>query len=202
MTTAKDDSTEKVGTLIEIATKLADVAKLEQPLDISSIDHAEMVRTLAKPGDIIAVELTSKDISILTIISELCKESGFIIAHIAENLSTPICAEEAYLWHMAIGMTGEAGELLDAYKKLGIYRKELDLVNVIEELGDFEFYLTGYKQGKQLLHTVFDYRLSQLYELFELTREQVIEGNIRKLAKRYHGLKYSDQAAQARADKV
>jgi NTP pyrophosphatase (non-canonical NTP hydrolase) len=178
------------------------VSELEQPLDISGIDHAEMVRTLAKPGAVIAVELTSTDISILTVISELCKKSGFILAHIAENISLPISDEEAHLWHMAIGMTGEAGELLDAYKKLGIYRKELDLVNVIEELGDFEFYLTGYKQGTMQEETEFDYRLAQLYELFSITRQEVIEGNIRKLAKRYNGLKYSDQAAQDRADKA
>lgn len=161
-----------------------------------------MVRTLAKPGAVIAVELTSTDISILTIIGELCKKSGSILAHIAENISLPISEDEAHLWHMAIGMTGEAGELLDAYKKLGIYRKELDLANVIEELGDFEFYLTGYKQGTNQEETEFDYRLAQLYELFGLTREEVIEGNIRKLAKRYNGLKYSDQAAQDRADKA
>jgi len=35
-----------------------------------------------------------------------------------------------------------------------------------------------------------------------ITREQCIEANIVKLAKRYEGMKYSDGAAQDRADKT
>lgn len=92
-------------------------------------------------------------------------------------------ASDAHLMHMAIGISGEAGELLDAIKKRVIYRKQLDLENVLEELGDIEFYLEGLRQG------------------VGITREECLAANISKLGKRYEGLKYTDQAAQLRADK-
>lgn len=50
------------------------------------------------------------------------------------------------LIHMAVGIAGEAGELLDQVKKATIYRKPLDRENVVEELGDLEFYMEGLRQ--------------------------------------------------------
>ena len=101
-----------------------------------------------------------------------------------ETILAEMTADEAHLMHMAIGISGEAGELLDAVKKQVIYRKPLDMENVIEELGDLEFYMEGVRQA------------------VGLTREQCLEANITKLGKRYEGLKYSDAAAQNRTDKV
>ena len=99
-----------------------------------------------------------------------------------------ICEEmdphKAHMLHMAMGISGEAGELLDAIKKAVIYNKPLDLENVIEELGDIEFYLEGLRQG------------------LGMNREDTLEANIKKLSVRYEGLKYSDTAAQTRADKA
>ena len=100
-----------------------------------------------------------------------------------ETILAEMTADEAHLMHMTIGISGEAGELLDAIKKQVIYRKPLDMENVIEELGDLEFYMEGVRQG------------------LGITREQCLEANIAKLGKRYEGLKYSDTAAQDRADK-
>ncbi len=99
------------------------------------------------------------------------------------KIAEEINADNAHMIHMAIGIAGEAGELLDAVKKAVIYRKPLDLDNVIEELGDLEFYMEGIRQG------------------LGLTRETCIKANIRKLEKRY-GQVYSDTAAQLRADKA
>lgn len=88
--------------------------------------------------------------------------------------------------HMAVGIAGEAGELLDAIKKVAIYQKEIDRDNVIEELGDLEFYMEGLRAS------------------LGITREQTIEANMYKLA---HGKNarysegYSNTAAQVRADK-
>lgn len=93
-------------------------------------------------------------------------------------------AGQMHLTHMAIGIAGEAGELLDAVKKSSIYQKEIDRENVIEELGDLEFYMEGLRQG------------------LNITREETIAGNIAKLSKRYEGLQYSNEAAQERADKA
>lgn len=84
---------------------------------------------------------------------------------------------------MAVGIIGEAGELIDAVKRQAIYCKPIDLANVIEELGDIEFYLEGLRSS------------------LGITREQTLESNITKLSKRYADFTYSDKAAQERADK-
>jgi NTP pyrophosphatase (non-canonical NTP hydrolase) len=89
---------------------------------------------------------------------------------------------KAHLIHMVVGVSGEAGELLDAIKKHAIYNKELDRENVIEELGDIEFYLEGIRAA------------------LNIHRNSTLKHNIKKLGKRY-GVSYSDQKAQARADK-
>jgi len=115
-----------------------------------NIKHDEMVKELAKSGEIIASEINGED---------------------------------AHILHMAVGICGEAGELIDAIKKHVIYRKDLDMENVIEELGDLEFYMEGLRQG------------------LGITRERCIEANINKLGKRYEGFKYSDKQAHDRADK-
>lgn len=86
------------------------------------------------------------------------------------------------LAHAAMGISGEAGELLDAIKKHWAYGKELDKENVMEELGDLEFYMTA------------------LRNCLGVPRSYIIAGNVTKLNKRYAG-KYSDQEAIARADK-
>ncbi len=99
-------------------------------------------------------------------------------AVIARELSP----QDAHLLHMAVGVAGEAGELLDAMKKATIYRQPLDLENIIEELGDLEFYMEGIRQSLQI------------------TRERTLLANMGKLSVRYAN-GYSDGAAQARADK-
>lgn len=45
------------------------------------------------------------------------------------------------LLHAAIGIATEGGELLDALKKTIFYGKELDSVNLKEELGDLMWYI-------------------------------------------------------------
>jgi NTP pyrophosphatase (non-canonical NTP hydrolase) len=94
-----------------------------------------------------------------------------------------LTASDCNLLHMAIGVSGEAGELLDAVKKATIYRKPIDRANVIEELGDIEFFLEGIRQE------------------LGISRDATLMGNIAKLGKRYAALSYSDAAARDRADK-
>ena len=108
-------------------------------------------------------------------VAGLCKPGATIASEL-----TP---EDCHMMHMAIGISGEAGELLDAVKNPVIYRKALDRKNVIEELGDLEFFMEGLRQGLQI------------------TREETLTANINKLGKRYAGLKYTDQSAHLRADK-
>lgn len=99
--------------------------------------------------------------------------------HIVEEL-TP---ENAHRWHMASCICGEAGELFDAIKKHVLYSKPLDRENVIEELGDIEFYMEGLRQS------------------LGLTRAETVDANITKLTARYHSGKFSNEQAQARKDK-
>lgn len=91
---------------------------------------------------------------------------------------------KAELSHMVIGVSGEAGELLDAVKKHVFYNKPLDVENVIEELGDLEFYMEGLRQ------------------ITGISREQTLIANMEKLEKRYPNFQYSNTAAIDRADKV
>lgn len=109
------------------------------------------------------------------LVARLAKSGADIIAQL-----TP---EAAHNLHMAVGVSGEAGELLDAVKKSAIYCKPIDMDNVIEELGDIEFYMEGLRAS------------------LGITREQTLQANIKKLSKRYASLTYTNDAAQARADK-
>lgn len=108
-------------------------------------------------------------------------------AFVANILKSPqqimeeLTLERVNLVHTAIGVAGEAGELLDLVKKTVINNHPLDRAKVVKELGDIEYYLEALRQ------TV------------GVTREEVIEGNLSKLFARYGGT-YSDEASIARAD--
>lgn len=104
----------------------------------------------------------------------LCKRAD----RIAESMTT----DAAHQMHMVLGIASEAGELVDAVKKRVIYQQPLDVDNVVEELGDLEFYMEGLRQS------------------IGYSREGILAHNIEKLTKRY-GEKYSDQAAKERKDK-
>lgn len=113
-------------------------------------------------------------------------EYGNMVSSLAkdgESVKEQLTAESAHLLHMAVGVSGESGELLDAVKKHAVYTKPIDRENVIEELGDLEFYMEGLRQG------------------LGITREETLDHNMSKLAERYNGYKYSNEAANARADK-
>lgn len=100
-----------------------------------------------------------------------------------EKILESLSPEKADLLHMVVGISGEAGELLDAAKRNVVYGKELDLANVVEELGDLEFYLEGLRQ------------------ILGLDREVILEANRAKLSVRYESLTYSDKEAVERKDK-
>lgn len=106
------------------------------------------------------------------------------LAKPGEKIVESLTAAQAHLLHMAVGVSGEAGELIDAVKKATIYNKSLDITNVIEELGDLEFYMQG------------------LRDALGISREATLVANCDKLAKRFSIGKYTDKQAQERADKV
>jgi NTP pyrophosphatase (non-canonical NTP hydrolase) len=47
-------------------------------------------------------------------------------------------------YHMLFGMITEIGELTDVFKKDLAYKKEIDWVNVEEEVGDLMWYIAGF----------------------------------------------------------
>lgn len=100
------------------------------------------------------------------------------------DIKQALTPEQANLWHMATGISGEAGEVEDAIKKHVIYQKPLDVGNIKEELGDLLFYM------------------SNLMQSVGLSFEDVLQHNIDKLSVRYASGKYSDTQAQQRADKL
>ena len=106
-----------------------------------------------------------------------------VLAKPGEDILKELTPADCNLWHMASCCASEAGELFDAVKKHVIYRKPLDRENIIEEMGDLEFYLEGARQE------------------LKISREEVLTANIHKLSVRYQNLKFSNEQAQYRADK-
>lgn len=80
---------------------------------------------------------------------------------------------KANLAHMALGITGEAGEVADVIKKHYAYGKTLDVQHLVEEVGDIMFYLNG------LLAEV------------DVEWSEVLELNIKKLEARYPDLRFN-----------
>lgn len=78
--------------------------------------------------------------------------------------------------HMVIGISTEAAELLDAYKKELAYKKPLDDVNCQEEIGDIMWYI------------------SNLCKLKGWDFEKICQTNIDKLKARYPEKFTSDDA--------
>lgn len=99
-----------------------------------------------------------------------------------ETILDELTPHDASMLHLALGVCGEAGELADAIKKAAIYRKPIDLENILEELGDIEFYLEAIRQA------------------YSMSRADILHYNRAKLSKRY-AKGYSNKQAQDRADK-
>ena len=87
------------------------------------------------------------------------------------------------LTHAALGLAGEVGELVDPIKKTIFYGQPLKSENIKEEAGDILWYIAGPR-----------------CRALDCSMQELAEGVIAKLAKRYLE-KYTDQAAQNRADK-
>lgn len=69
--------------------------------------------------------------------------------------------------HMLMGMMTEVGELTDQFKKNLAYGKDIDWVNVKEEIGDLMWYISEFANEYQ----------------FDL--EEILETNISKLQQRF-----------------
>lgn len=161
--------------------------------------YANMVKGLAKPGEEIAAKLRDPASaahaaeSVYDIMTEGrsldCMKKAVVYGKGSLPVGlgffpdfTKLTGEQAHMLHMAIGIAGEACELLEAV--CASIAGNRDRVNEVEELGDLEFYLEGYRQAT------------------DISRDEVLKANFEKLAKRYKGHKYTDEQAIERADKV
>lgn len=99
-----------------------------------------------------------------------------------ESTKDPVVSEygvNSRILHSCMGVSTEAGELVDACKKSMFYGKQLDKVNLAEEAGDVLWYI------------------AILCDELGITFEELFEVNITKLKKRY-GEKFSDEKAEIR----
>ena len=87
------------------------------------------------------------------------------------------------LLHSVLGLMGELGELASALQRWLYYNKELDVVNIVEEFGDAEWYIS---QGCRAVNA---------------TLEDVMKANLNKLKFRYPE-RYTDfHAAEENRDR-
>ena len=165
--------------------------------------HQKMVSELAKPGEevIKTLDLASK-ILLLQALQKGVHTGNYVdtfkkqvIYNKPQSFPAPIerlffpRAEKEFtpaqgnLAHMSMGILGEAAEVMAVIQDHIEKEEPLDVDNLIEELGDIEFYLEGLRQA------------------IGVSRQKILDTNIVKLRKRYES-GYSDQAAQNRAGKA
>lgn len=107
-------------------------------------------------------------------IKEAIKTESKNFDEIAQRLIQP---RTIRLLHASMGLITEGAELLDAMKKFIFYGKELDIVNIKEELGDSNYY-----------EAIAHHELGSSFE-------EVMIMCIQKLRKRYHEKEYNAQHA-------
>lgn len=90
---------------------------------------------------------------------------------------------EAMCSNMCMGLAGEIGEVIDIMKKHIYQGKELDITDVIEEVGDVLWYIANF------------------CNVNNITMDECMENNIKKLRKRFpNGFTIKD--ANQRKDKM
>lgn len=174
-------------------------AIVEKPFDA-------MVNELAKPGQTMKDELKFSGflqlLQICTAVINRGNELDTVKKRIVYNKDVPgapevrlpssqglaeafdnLDADKMHLLHMAVGLAGEASEMLEAIVR-HVLSAPLDGENVREEAGDASFYIVGLLNGIQT----------------DLS-EALMANKAKLLGKRYKN-GYSDAAAQARADKT
>lgn len=172
---------------------------------IRNTPQAAMVQQLAKPGADIISTLTLESFTRLaqacadTVNSgnrldlvkkavvynkEVPTEEDLVLPGDLANAFHLLTDSQAHLLHMAVGVAGEATELLNAICQHVFLGKELDAENVTEEGGDITFYLQGI-----------------LNEMLLSFADIMLHNRVKLLGKRFPN-GYSDKAAQDRADKA
>jgi len=161
--------------------------------------YEAMVAELAKPGEEISQSLDTPSLWLLVEALKQGVRTGNYVDSVkkqviynkpakltakAGHLDVPqLTATQCDLTHMSMGIVGEAAEVMEILVDHILLDKPLDRKNLVEELGDIEFYLEGFRQA------------------IGVSRQEILETNVAKLRTRYES-GYSDQAAQNRVDKA
>lgn len=109
-------------------------------------------------------------------------KNGLKYERFVNNLFKEMENSKETLLHAAVGVAGEAGEMLELVKKHWAYGKKLDPESLIREMGDLIFYFT------------------KIMNMLGITIHEVRGTNFAKLRARYPTGSYSDEQAIARAD--
>lgn len=91
------------------------------------------------------------------------------------------CIQRDTLLNMALGLTGESGEIVDQIKKFAYQGHTLDKKEMTEELGDVLWYLNN------------------ICNILEIEMEDVIRHNVDKLRTRYPD-GFSEECSRKRVD--
>jgi NTP pyrophosphatase (non-canonical NTP hydrolase) len=97
----------------------------------------------------------------------------------ASRTDAPLKNTDEHNIHMVLGMVTEVGELADIFKKAMAYKKDIDWVNVKEEVGDILWYIANFCNGNNF------------------NPEDIFSINIAKLKARYPE-KFTEQHANNR----
>jgi len=178
-----------------------------------NIEHADMVRSLVKPGQHIMIWLEDDSVDLWHAATGLVGEVGELVECVnsdpfdLENFIEELGDIEFYLcqarqnleidrdfivnmgYHAKpmLPMTGlmiAACGFLDQVKKTVIYNKPTDRTECIKALADIER------------------RLEEIRAVRLVDRSETLRANIDKLSQRYPNASYSDEHAQARLDKT
>lgn len=175
-----------------------------------SITHDQMVRKLAKDGKDILASMTPEKLHVWHMASCLMGEAGEIMEsnehdnlieelgdlefymsglrdglNISfEDIAATVITSDEVLFTPVDGLMVATCNIFDACKKWIIYEKEIDRVVLMKHIRRYEFYMYVIREER------------------ELTRAEILQANMDKLAKRYGpDYSYSNAAAQNRADK-
>jgi NTP pyrophosphatase (non-canonical NTP hydrolase) len=171
------------------------------------INHAEMVRTLAKPGEAILAEMTPKKCALIHMSACIMEEVGELIEgvnaiivddkNILEESGDVEFYFEGLIQELELDLVVEhinqcsllmlavaAADLYGSIKPHLFYNKPLDLELVASKASKFRATLSG------------------IYLMLSINEAGAKAANTEKLGKRYEGFKYSNESAVARADKI
>jgi len=98
-----------------------------------------------------------------------------------ERTSAVLETETLNNLHYLLGMATEVGELLDIWKKNIAYKKEIDWINVVEELGDITWYFSNFIRINNIdFEEILNINISKLRARYpeKFTEEKAINRNL------------------------